>query len=67
VFRCNNVDVVDIANFLKLQVPFTEFFRCEIHAISLVANVKVLTKDASEVAAAHKNRATTVVALDAWL
>lgn len=47
----DEIDVVDIANLLKLQVPFGKLLGRKIEAVPLVGNVMVLAEDAAEVTA----------------
>ena len=50
LFRSDKVDVVHIPDFLQLDVPVTQLFGCQIHAISLVRDVVILAEDAPKVA-----------------
>lgn len=61
----DDVDVVHVAYFLQLDVPIAQFLGGEIHAVSLVRDVVILTEDAAEVASAHEYRSTAIVALNA--
>lgn len=66
VLRSDEVDVVDAADLLQLDVPLAQLLGCQVLAIALMGNVMVLAKDAAEIAAGKEYRATSIVPLDAW-
>jgi hypothetical protein len=39
-----------LANFLKLNVPFGQLFRCEVKAIALMSDIMILTENAAKIA-----------------
>lgn len=49
------VDIVHIAHFLKLDVPVSKLLGSEVHAVSLVSYVVILTEHATKIAAREEN------------
>ena len=55
MFWRDEIDIVHLAHFLQLDIPFRQLFRCDIKAVPLMGNVMILAEHASQVAARKEN------------
>jgi len=65
MLRGYQVNVVDASQILQLDVPLSQFFGRQMEAVSLVCDIIVLAKDATQVASTEENTATAVMSLNA--
>jgi hypothetical protein len=62
----DKIDVMDIPNILKFDVPFTQLLWCQVLAVSFVCYIVILAKYASKIAPRKEDATGAMVPLNAW-